>query len=60
MKKIYVAPNLRIVNVNTKNSILIVSGQKIDVKVEGGDGTQLTRQSSGWDLWGDDNDFDVE
>jgi len=58
MKKIYVAPNLNIVNVNAKNSILINSGDTIGVHATGGDGTQLTRQNSGWDLWGDDNDFD--
>lgn len=54
MKKIYQRPSVSVNSVHT-TQMMAVSINKYD---SGADNVVLTKQDNGWDLWGDDNDFD--
>ncbi len=54
MKKTYIIPEIKVVHLDSKAicQTIMVGSQ--------GNGTDLAKKDQGWDLWGDDNDFDVE
>lgn len=56
MKKTYNAPKTLV----TMVAPTTVIAESIIVDASKSGGSALTKQDQGWDLWGDDNDFDVE
>ena len=56
MKKTYNAPKT-LVTIVAPTTVI---AESIIVDASKSGGSALTKQDQGWDLWGDDNDFDVE
>ena len=59
MKKTYNAPKTNVVAVEVRSNLLDISaGGTASIKSDVLKGDAWTKQDQGWDLWGDDNDFD--
>lgn len=56
MKKIYIIPNTQLTAVGVHH--MVAESIKIDGTQDISNSKAWTKQDNGWDLWGDDNDFD--
>ena len=58
MKKIYKAPTIKCLELHVTNMIALSLNDGPINSDNASDFEQNVRGNKGWDLWGDDNDFD--